>query len=147
MLNQTRIDEVYTDQETGYSWISLEDTKYGGCCGFGSAHCHPDDDFSYYFGCELAEIRAEIDVLKGRKSLLKEDIKTIRNFIKAMSCDKRFDNDSSTAKAMWRQWNVMLKQEKQIDIEIEHRQRKIKDMCRQRDAIIKRFNAQKEVTN
>lgn len=71
----------------------------------GKAYCNPDDFFSDYSGCKIAEIRAE---RKAYKFLLKQERKELHkleNFVKAIECYKDFDKTSKSAKCVYRQLN------------------------------------------
>ena len=94
--------ESWTDKETGFSAATVD---YKGEIFFGSAHCHPDDEWSEFFGCSLAETRATIEAAKYELELCREDYKNCKNFVSAVTGYKNFDPSSPSAKAMYRQLN------------------------------------------
>lgn len=47
----------------------------------GTAKCHPNDEFSSYFGLDLAEGRAVIKMWEYRKKIIKEDLKILNNVL------------------------------------------------------------------
>ena len=75
----------------------------------GSAMCHPDDDWSEFTGCKFAELRAILAALKAEYREEKLKLDAIKDFINATSQYKKFDNESGTAKAMYRQYNRRVK--------------------------------------
>ena len=94
--------DSWTDKENRISTAAVD---YRGLRFIGAAHCHPDDEWSYFFGCSLAETRATIEAAKYELELCREDYKSCKNFVRAVAGYKNFDPSSPSAKAMYRQLN------------------------------------------
>lgn len=102
----TKFLDSSTDKKTGESTVTVE---YKGRVFYGTAYCHPDDSWSEFFGCSLAETRAMIKAARYELKLREEEYRICKNFIKSISCYKTFDSNSPTAKAMYRQLNMKKK--------------------------------------
>ena len=74
------------------------------------AYCHPDDEWSEFTGCRIAETRATIQALKYERTIKIKKCEECRKFVKAVEQYKNFDKTSSTAKAMYRQLNRRIKE-------------------------------------
>lgn len=74
-----RLIENSYNQETGITTIVLAD-KFGKYTG--TAKLHPQDVYSKFVGCNIAEARAEIKSLKNRKKYLKVKLKTLKELEK-----------------------------------------------------------------
>lgn len=97
----------WTFKSDGLSQVYVE---HKGQIFEGVAKCHPDDEWSEFTGCRFAELRAEKKALKAQYKEEKLKLDGIKNFITAVSQYKNFDNESPTAKAMYRQYNRRVKQ-------------------------------------
>ena len=97
----------WTFKSDGLSQVFVE---HKGQVYEGIAKCHPDDIWSEFTGCKFAELRAMKKALKAQYKEEKLKLNAIKNFITAVSQYKNFDNESSTAKAMYRQYNRRVKQ-------------------------------------
>ena len=84
----------------------------------GIAKCHPDDEWSEFTGCKFAELRATKEALKAQYKEEKLKLDAIKTFMTAVGQYKNFDGESSTAKAMYRQYNRRVKQLKEIASDI-----------------------------
>ena len=105
---------------------------------YGEARLHPEDKEkglgSKYTGCRYAEIRAEIKALKNEYKNEKAKCEECRKFVKACSQYAKFDKESETAKAIFKQLNQRIKKvnkladkinEKTMDLEIAIKQKDI----------------------
>ena len=92
------------------SGVSIVVLKYKNMRFTGKAYKHPNDDWSEFFGCELAEIRAKIKAAKWEYNRKKEEYKNYENFVKSLECYKNFDPESPTAKVIYRQLNQRKKE-------------------------------------
>lgn len=90
--------------------ISLVDLEYQHKLFTGKARKHPDDEWSEFFGCEIAEIRARIKAAKYELNKKKREYKCYENFVKSLECYKNFDPESPTAKVVYRQLNQRKKE-------------------------------------
>ena len=91
-----------TDKELRLSEVWV---KHNGITFSGVAMCHPDDEWSEFFGCGLAETRAMIQAAKYELRKRREEYKICLNFVKAIECYKDFDKFSISALKMYRQLN------------------------------------------
>lgn len=105
----------WTFEPDRFSRVSIE---HKGQIYEGTAKCHPDDIWSEFTGCKFAELRAMKKALKAQYKEEKLKLDAIKNFITAVGQYKNFDNESPTAKAMYRQYNRRIKQLKEIASDI-----------------------------
>lgn len=91
-----------TNKDYGFSAVVVENKGY---TYWGTARLHPDDEWSEFFGCRLAEMRAKISALKDEHREAKARCEECRKFVEAVKQYKNFDSESPTAKAMFRQLN------------------------------------------
>lgn len=84
------------------------------------AWVHPDDkeNASSYAGCEYAEIRAKIRALKYERRIAKNKSDMAIDFMKSVEGYAKFDKNSDSAKAMYRQLNQRIKQVNNLTDEI-----------------------------
>lgn len=123
-----------TVKDLGYSTVVIEHKhkQYSG-----KAKCHPDDDFSEFTGCRYAQERAEIAALKDEWRQKKHDCEECRKYVKAVSQYAKFDKESSTAKAMYRQLNRRIKEVNELADAINKRELNLKIAIRQQDDVQK----------
>lgn len=111
----------------------------------GYAKLAEGDTWSEIFGCRVAEIRATIRALNDVIEQKRNEYKAIENFIKATTCYKKFDKESSSAACMYRQLN-----RKKVEIERLKKQREklkkyITDSIEMREKIEKRIAKAKDL--
>jgi len=104
-----------TLKSKGVSQVCIE---HKGQIYAGVAKCHPDDTWSEFTGCKFAELRATKKALKAQYKEEKLKLDAIKTFMTAVSQYKNFDNESSTAKAMYRQYNRRVKRLEEIASDI-----------------------------
>ena len=97
-----KLVNAIASQKDGESTVTL---KYKNKEFTGFANLHPDDEWSDFFGCEIAEIRAKIYAAKWELQNRRQELKNCQNFIKAVECYADFNPESPTARAMYRQLN------------------------------------------
>lgn len=102
---------------------------------FGFSTLHPEDEPSKFFGCKIAEMRATIKALKYELALKKEKCEECRKFVNAVSQQKNFDKTSSTAKAMYHQLNIKIKEVNKLIDEINKIQKDIQISIKQREIV------------
>ena len=71
-----KIKTIYSETKDNVS-IAKVQTKDG--IFVGKAKCHPDDDFSNFLGCQIAELRAGQKAMHVRSVKLKEKIKILNS--------------------------------------------------------------------
>lgn len=52
---------------------------------FGKAYCHPDEKFSHFKGCRIAEMRAVVQYYKAKRKNLKIELKAYNDIYNAIS--------------------------------------------------------------
>lgn len=107
--------DSFIDKEAGISRVAIE---HKGWTYWGLARKHPDDEWSDFFGCRLADDRATIAALKKEYKEAKEKCEECRKFVEAVKQYKNFDPESPTAKAMFRQLNRRIKAVNDLATEI-----------------------------
>ena len=88
------------EDRTSVTWIKYKNMIYAGV-----AHCHPDDEWSEFTGCRIAEVRAEISALKDEYKEAKAKCEECRKFVRAVEQYATFNPEDPTAKVMYRQLN------------------------------------------
>lgn len=132
------ISSLY-DSLTGFSSVVIE---HMGVNFIGTARLHPDDaaNASEIAGCSYAESRACIEALKYERSLAKKDAETCRNYIKACECYKKWNSESPTAKAAYRQLNRKIKKVNDLTDEINDMMFSLDEAIWKRGVTVKAFN-------
>lgn len=89
----------------------------------GKARCIDEDmlHFSKIRGGQIAEEKATIKALKYEREIEKRKCEEIRKFVKACRCYKNWENDSKTAKVIYRQLNRRIAKVDKITDEINSR--------------------------
>ena len=103
----------------------------------GVARLHPDDKPSKFAGCAIAETRAEIKALKDELKQEKAKCEEIRKFVKACRQYKDWDDNSKTAKLMYRQLSRRIKNVNRIIDEINARENGLQAYTFRRDIVVK----------
>lgn len=128
------IDSLY-DETTGISKVTVQ---HLGVKFTGSAFVHPEEPHpSAFAGCEYAEIRAEIEALKYERQLEKNKADMAIDFLKSCKGYKNFDNDSDTAKVLYRQLNKRVQRVNNITDEINKRLRQLEMAIKKREVTLK----------
>lgn len=73
---------------------------------YGLAKCNPEDNYSDFFGYELAENRAYIKLLKAHIKEERKRYKVIEDFVKALKCYKEFNSENDLGKKIFRQLKI-----------------------------------------
>ena len=119
--------------------------RYKGKDYKGFAKCHPDDEWSEYIGCMIAEMRAEIAALKEEYKKKKQSCEECRKFVVAVTQYAKFDKTSPSAKAMFRQLNRRIKEVNKIAEAINRREFELRLKLNQKEYINKKYSKSKEV--
>jgi hypothetical protein len=108
----------------------------------GTAKIHPDEfeRKSEFAGCNYAEIRATIKALKYERQIAKNKSDEALDFVKSCEGYSKFDKDSPSAKAMYRQLNQRIKRVNDLADEINDLYRLLDVSIRRRDIILKAYN-------
>lgn len=126
----------YYDSVGGGSTASVE---HLGKIFYGYAQLHPEDSGSNFFGCRIAEQRAEIKALKYERNKLKEEAEICRKFVQACKQYKQFNEEDPSAKSMLRQLNVKINKVNELASIIGFKMLKIKQDVVERKAILDKF--------
>ena len=100
------------DTETRVSTTTVAN-NYGTFTGY--ATCHPDDDVSSFFGCSLAECRANLKAFKEEKKIIRYQIKALKEVYEMFSNTKNFNNNSNEARKVRKL--IKMKESKMAEIE------------------------------
>ena len=139
----------YIENESGFdkkSGISIVTLKHLGEKFTGFSKVHPDDKdrASQFAGCTYAESRAYIKAMKYERRKAKEEAEICRKFIKACSCYKNWDPESSTAKAAYRQLNRRIKKVNDLTEIINDEMFRLSQTIWRRDITLKAFEKNKQ---
>lgn len=93
-------DSSIDDNKVSHTTIRFKNKDYTGI-----ARLHPDDEFSKFTGCRIAEYRATISALKEEYRIEKAKYDECKKFVKAVEQYKKFNSEDPSAKAMYRQLN------------------------------------------
>ena len=112
----------------------------------GKARCIDEDmlHFSKIRGGEIAEERATIKALKYEREMEKRKCEEIRKFVKACRCYKNWENDSKTAKVIYRQLNRRIAKVNKITDEINYRLETISRMCNYQRVVLTSLDQAKD---
>lgn len=139
-------------------FISSEyDSKWGESCVimqhlgkkfYGFANLHPDDkeNASEYAGCGLAELRATVKALKYERKLAKNKSDEALDFVKACEGYAKFDPESETAKAIYRQLERRIKRVNDLTDQINDLLEQIKVYAHRRQILINAIDRKKKIT-
>ena len=100
------------DKETRVSTTTVTN-NYGTFTGY--ATCHPDDDVSSFFGCSLAECRANLKAFREEKKIIRYQIKALKEAYEMFSNAKNFNNNSNEARKVRKL--IKMKESKMTEIE------------------------------
>lgn len=112
----------------------------------GTAACHPDDKdvMSKFTGCEIANCRAYIELLRyEKKSILEPQLKALKQLFYSINKSKKFNKESYEARAIWRQ--IRLKEAEIADIkaEIIDEKQYLKEYIEKKEELHQRLRAQR----
>lgn len=107
----------------------------------GTAVCHPEDYFSEFSGCKLAEIRARRKAIKFLLSQKKKEFNKLENFLKGVEHYKGFDKESKSAKCVYRQFNRYKSEIHQLEDFINYSERTEKEYIKNLDELNKKRKA------
>lgn len=112
----------------------------------GTSTAHPEEPcVSSFFGCEIAELRAEIAALKYERKILKQKSDAAIDLLKSCECYANFDKDSPTAKVLYRQIKQRIKAVNKLADEINNRYLLIQQKVSNRKNVIDNLNKIKKV--
>ena len=97
-----KFKDSLTCEQDGLSEVVIE---HRGENFYGYAKCHPDDEWSEFAGCRLAELRAQIKALKSDYQKARASYNECKKFVNSIKTYKNFNAEDPTAKAMFRQLN------------------------------------------
>lgn len=105
-----RIKKLKYNSHNGKTIACLKSKR--GNSFWGTADIHPDDKKyqSERFGKDLALTRAELSAAEFMLAEARTKLKVIDNFLSNLSCCNNFDKESPTAKAVFRQRNMVAKE-------------------------------------
>lgn len=126
--------------------VTIVTMKHLGLTFEGKARCIDEDmlHFSKIRGGEIAEERATIKALKYEREIEKRKCEEIRKFVKACRCYKNWENDSKTAKVIYRQLNRRIAKVNKITDEINYRLETIRRMCNYQRVILTSLDQAKD---
>jgi hypothetical protein len=143
-----KYEVVYSnyEKETGISIVEIASGKYGNFTG--KAKLHPEEDLDFistYFGCQVAERRAYIKLLKAACRDYSSKISALNELECTVKNSKEYDKDNLIARKLRREkfyYSDLLKETKDIIALVE---KSIPKMEEQRRAYLARIR--KSVTN
>ena len=133
----------YFTERTGTSSCTI---KHKGEKYTAYARLHPDDKdkASRFAGCQLAEIRAEIKVLKEELKQEKAKCEEVRKFVLACGQYAKWDKNEASAKVVYRQLNRRIKKVNKIIDMINEKELLLMRLIKQRDTVVKAIDRSKE---
>lgn len=100
------------DTETRISTTTITN-NYGTFTGY--ATCHPDDDVSSFFGCSLAEYRANLKAFREERKIIRYQIKALKEAYEMFSNAANFNSNSNEARKIRK--FIKMKESKMAEIE------------------------------
>lgn len=94
LLLDTKIKSAVYNKDTGVSTVVLSN-ELGNFTGV--ARCHPDDRGSRFIGCEIAEHRATIKVLKEQLRIAENQRKAFEIYVDTISQKKNYNPKTNEA--------------------------------------------------
>lgn len=131
------------NEETGKSIVGVKHKKR---IYYGTARLHPEDadKASKYAGCRFAELRAEIQALKVEHKKEKKACEEIRKFVRACSQYKNFDENSPTAKAIYRQLHRRVKRVNDLADLINQKLQDLETAIKQKEIVVNALERKKQ---
>lgn len=136
-----RFEDSYTEPEFRKSVAFV---SHRGKYFTGVAWCHPDDNWSEFTGCRIAETRAQIKALKEEHRIAKEKCEECRKFVVAVQQYKNFNPEDPSARAMFRQLNRRIKAVNELAIKIGIMEIELKASIAAKDQLLKKLNDKKD---
>lgn len=129
------------NKETGHSEVVIQNR---GKKFIGAAQTHPEEEFpSKYFGCEYAEIRAEIAALKYEYKFEKQKVDEIKKFINACKCYNKYNAEDDTAKVIHKQLNKRIDRVNDLAELINKRYKELDILLKKREVVLKALKRKK----
>lgn len=94
---KTKMINSNFDRETRISETTVTNS-YGTFTGY--ATCHPDDNVSSFFGCSLAESRANLKAFREERKIIRFQIKALKEAYGMFSNAKNFNANCNEARKM-----------------------------------------------
>lgn len=108
---KTKMINSNYDRETRISEATVVN-NYGTFTGY--ATCHPDDSISSFFGCSLAESRANLKAFREERKIIRFQIKALKEAYGMFSNAKNFYVNCNEARKMRKY--IKMKEAKLIEI-------------------------------
>lgn len=130
------------DPSSGVSKVTMQHlgVKFD---GWARVHPQESEKASEYAGCYYAELRATIKALKYERQLAKNKADQALDFVKSCECYAKFNKDSATSKAMYRQLNQRIKRVNDLADKINNLYHELDNGIRSRDVVIKAIESRK----
>ena len=133
--------EYFTDEVKGLSKVTI---TYKNKIFTGIAKKDPVDIWSSFAGLTLAEMRAFLKLKKYEYKQAKERAEVCRKFVESLKQYKKFDPNSDTAKAVFRQLNCRIKEVNAIGDEITNLELSIMKYLTGREKVLKSLKDKKD---
>lgn len=109
---KTKMINSNFDRETRISETTVTNS-YGTFTGY--ATCHPDDNVSSFFGCSLAEYRANLKAFREERKIIRFQIKALKEAYGMFSNAKNFNANCNEARKMRKY--IKMKEAKLTEVE------------------------------
>ena len=109
---KTKMINSNFDRETRISETTVTN-NYGIFTGY--ATCHPDDNVSSFFGCALAEYRANLKAFREERKIIRFQIKALKEAYGMFSNAKNFNANCNEARKMRKY--IKMKEAKLTEVE------------------------------
>lgn len=103
-MTDYEVIDTHAQKYAQYTRVLIRDND--GESYYGFAKCNPEDNYSDFFGYELAENRAYIKLLKAHIKEERKRYKVIEDFVKALRCYKEFNSENDLEKKIFRQLKI-----------------------------------------
>lgn len=133
---------IFSDfnKETGRSQATIA-SPIGSFTGY--AKCHPEDEKSSFFGCQLAELRAELKAMKANKRLKVAQLDCLNSLYSSIKLSKDFKEQSLEARRIRKEIFIKRAEIADIDESIHSLTLYIKSAPQKRTETIKQINKDK----
>ena len=109
---KTKMINSNFDRETRISKTTVTN-NYGTFTGY--ATCHPDDNISSFFGCSLAEYRANLKAFREERKIIRFQIKALKEAYGMFANAKNFNANCNEARKMRKY--IKMKEAKLTEVE------------------------------
>lgn len=133
--------EYFTDEIKGLSKVTI---TYKNKIFTGIAKKNPEDTWSNFAGLALAEMRALLKLKKYEYKQAKQRAEVCRKFVESLKQYKKFNPDSDTAKAVFRQLNCRIKEVNAIGDKITKLELGIMKYLTEREKVLKSLKDKKD---